>query len=323
MSTIPHRNTVRALVCHASRKSIFTMILGAIGLFAPARAHAQATTFAGLVIENTCKAQVLEPNEKQWHALVSPRGCHRPLVSGEQLKCGSSSGSLTILDSKTYKTISGDQKYVVEISSVLNEVVEYSEPAFTRGEKPPDTIFFSPASEGTIQPEHFVVRWVPPPEIGDVALSVVPKSASKNILYSGHLAGASGALDSQQLRDALAMYRDRGGLDPLVLQLIDAKGDPYSVTFTVLTPPNAKKLTQALAEWDGKDSLVRHLGRSSVYSSFGLYYEAATESELALRESPKSRLLLQLTVNAERRTGNSVRANELETQLSQMTAKVQ
>ncbi len=107
------------------------------------------------------------------------------------------------------------------------------------------------------------------------------------------------------------------------MRLRDTAGQEYSVSFTVLTPPNTKKLVQDLAKWDSKDALVRHLGRGSVFSNYALYYEAAEESELALKESPKSALLLQLTANAERRTGNAARAAELERELSQVTAKAQ
>ena len=140
---------------------------------------------------------------------------------------------------------------------------------------------------------------------------------------SGHFEASSASFDSQELRDALANYRDRNGFAPLVLRLSDTEGHEYHVSFSVLTPPNQKRLAQELAEWDAKDGLVRHLGRASVYFDFGLYSEAAAESELALKESPKSSLLLQLTANAERRTGNLPRASELEGELKQMSAKVQ
>ncbi|MGC1684099.1 MAG: hypothetical protein WA734_00620 [Candidatus Acidiferrales bacterium] len=323
MNAIPYRKAVRADLCKLTPSWYIPAFIAVAILLSPLGSRAQVTTFAGVVIENTCKAQVFEPEDQKWHVLVSPKGSHRPLIAGEILKCGSTSGSLTLLDSQTYTTISGMQTHKVEVSSVLNEVIRYAEPAFTRGESPVETIFSSPPSGGTVEPERLVVRWRPPAGIGEVTLSVAPESSDLNLFESGRFEASSAAFDSQELRDALAKYRDRNGFAPLVLRLRDAAGHEYRVSFSVLTPPNQKRLVQELAEWDAKDGLVRHLGRASVYSDFGLYSEAAAESELALKESPKSSILLQLAASAERRTGNLPRASELEGELKQMAAKVQ
>jgi hypothetical protein len=323
MNAIPYRKAVRADLCKLTPHWAIPALIAVVILVLPLCSRAQVTSFAGVVIENTCKAQVFEPEDQKWHVLVSPKGSHRPLIAGEILKCGSTSGSLTLLDSQTYTTLSGTQTHKVEVSSVLNEVIHYAEPAFTRGGSPPETIFSSPASEGTIEPERFIVHWIPPAGIGDVELSVAPESGGLRLFSSRHFPGSSANFDSQQLRDALANYRDRNGFAPLVLRLRDADDHEYLVSFSVLTPPNQRRMEQELAAWEAKDGLVRHLGRASVYSDFGLYSEAAAESELALKESPKSSLLLQLTANAERRTGNTARANELDGEVKQMSAKVQ
>ncbi len=323
MNAIPYRKAVRAdLRQHTFRWAIPAIVAAAVFVL-PLRSRAQVTSFAGVVIENTCKAQVWEPEDQKWHMLVSPKGSHRPLIAGEILKCGSTSGSLTLLDSQTYTTLSGTQTHKVEVSSVLNEVIHYAEPAFTRGESPAETIFSSPPSDGTIEPERFIVRWSPPAGIGEVELTVGPENGGVRLFTSRPFPGSSATFDSQGLRDALANYRDRNGFAPLTLHLRDASDHDYRVTFSVLTPPNRKKMELELAGWDAKDGLVRHLGRASVYSDFGLYFDAAAEFELALKESPKSSLLLQLTANAERRTGNSSRASELDGEVKQMSAKVQ
>ncbi|MGC1582442.1 MAG: hypothetical protein WA766_13230 [Candidatus Acidiferrales bacterium] len=323
MNEIPYRKAVRADLCKHTLRWVIPAIIAAAAVVSPLHTHAQVTTFAGVVIENTCKAQVFEPEDQKWHALVSPKGSHRPLIAGEILKCSSTSGSLTLLDSQTYTTISGTQTHKVEVSSVLNEVIRYAEPAFTRDRSPAETIFSSPPSEGTIEPERFIGRRSPPAGVGDVELSIAPESCGGRLFTSRHFPGSSATFDSQQLRDALASYRDRNGFAPLVLRLRDADDREYRVTFSVLTPPNQRKLEQELAAWEAKDGLVKHLGRASAYSEFGLYSEAAAESELALKESPKSSLLLQMTADAERRTGNSARASELDGELKQMMAKVQ
>jgi hypothetical protein len=323
MNATSNRNAVRENVSELARRWIIPALAVVALLILPLSAHSQGTMFAGVVVGNNCNAQVWEPDGTAWVKLNSPRGVPRPLVDGEKVKCAAPTGSLTIFVSKSYKTVSGSEIYRVQSGAVLSEVVKYSDLAATRGEQPPETIFYSPPSQGAIEPEHFVVRWNPPPGAGELTLSVAPENGGKDLCGSLSFAGSTKSVDSSELRDALAQYRDHGALDPLVMRLRDAEGQAYSVSFTVLTPPNAKKLTQDLAKWDSKDALVRHLGRGSVYSTYALYFEAAEESELALKESPKSALLLQLAANAERRTGNSARAAELERELSQVTAKAQ
>jgi len=120
MNAIPYRKAVRADLCKLTPRWAIAALIVVPVLVSPLRARAQVTTFAGVVIENTCKAQVFEPEDQKWHVLVSPKGSHRPLIAGEILKCSSTSGSLTLLDSQTYTTISGAQTHKVEVSSVLN-----------------------------------------------------------------------------------------------------------------------------------------------------------------------------------------------------------
>ncbi len=322
MNAFPHRAPIRPIATKNSFFGISALFLVFAFLLAPLRANSQSSSFAGVVVENTCNAQIQEPAEATWKKIGPTRGVPRPLLDGERVMCSPHTpGSVTVLVSKIYKSVSGGEIYRVEMGTALTDVVNYSDLAATRGASYPSTIFTSPSSEGAVDPQNFVVRWTPPARIGEVLLAIAPKSGGDGLFSIGHISGSSGSFDSQPLRDALEKYRDRGGLDPLVLRLHDEAGQDYAVTFTVLTPPDQKKLARELAEWDSQSGIVQHLGRASVFSSLSLYSEAAAESELALKESPQSPLLLQLAANAELRTGNSARAGELEKQFSQLTAK--
>jgi hypothetical protein len=110
-----------------------------------------------------------------------------------------------------------------------------------------------------------------------------------------------------------------GTVDPLHLILL---WEPHkwsgNVTISV-KPENSDELLCC----EGKDELVRHLGRASVFSSFDLFTEAAAEYEAALKKAPGSALLLEPALAAELRIGNLPRASELEGELKQISAKVQ
>jgi len=322
MNALANRAPIRPCATTNLFVGISAPFLAFAFLLVPLRANSQSPSFAGVVVANTCSAQIQEPGQSGWKKISPTRGGPRPHLEGEKVRCSPQTpGSVTVLVSKQYKSVSGDECYRVVSQDALTDVVKYSDLAATRGASYPSTIFTSPSSEGAVDPQTFIVRWTPPARIGEVALTIVPKSGGDGLFSFGGIPGGSGSFDSQPLRDALEKYRDRGGRDPLVLRLHDEAGQDYAVTFTVLTPPDQKKLERELAEWDSQSGIVQHLGRASVFSSFSLYFEAAAECELALQESPQSPLLLQLAANAEQRSGNSARAGELENQFSQLTAK--
>jgi hypothetical protein len=200
-------------------------------------------------------------------------------------------------------------------------MAQYAEPASTRGASPRDTIFMSPPEDGKVEIDHLVVRWNPADLKGIVSFSLSPQGSEHELWRQEAYPVAKGSLDSEGLRRALSAYRDRGSTAPLLLRMTDADRNTHEVSFSVLTPPDEESLQHLLAEWNSRDALVRDLGRASTYSSFGLYAEAAEACESALRQAPNSSLLLQLTAEAERRTGNSIRAGELTQQLERVMAK--
>jgi len=305
------------------------LAVGALGLVLflglPGRARGQHSSFAGWLLDVKCDAQFKESQTSTPPEVNLKPGQRRPLVAGESVHCQSGK-SLTILVVDGAQTVYPSKWVDIKPSGSAvdsKSMVRMFSPAFTRGAGPSQTIFVSPPSEGTVDPEHVIVRWKPPAGEGEVTFAVRPENSERLLCCEGTYPGSSGSLDSAELRAALTKYRDRGAREPLELLMHDASGHEYRVSFTVLTPPDAKKLQLELEEWDGKDELVRYLGRASVFDGFDLFTEAAADYETALKEAPNSPVLLRSTEEAERRTGNSARANELEGKLAQVMAKAQ
>ena len=284
-------------------------------------AKAQQTAFAGIVTDVNCKAEVKEAGDDTPRTLAVGNGNRRPLIAGEQLRC-TGPGSMTVVLAEGRKPISkSDGWFAVQQGPILQGMAKYAEPAFTRGRSPDVSIFMSPPADGTVEIEHLIVRWNAAGIQGDVTLSLSAQGSEHELWHQAAAPGAKGLLDSDGFRRALAAYRERGASAPLLLKMQDAVGNSYEVSFSLLTPGDEANLIQMLAEWNSRDALVRHLGRASAYASFGLFVEAAEEYETALREAPDSSLLLQLAAEAERRIGNSTRADELAQKLERAMAK--
>jgi len=310
---------------HRSRKQwpALLALVGAAALLlcTPRIASAQQTAFAGMVTEMNCSAELMEPGAHAAKDLTLGRSGRRPLIDGEQLRC-KGAGSMTVMFAEGRQTITKDKGWVeVHQGKILQKMAESFEPASTRGASLRETIFMSPPQDGAAEIQNLVVRWNPANLNGDVTLSLSAQGNDRELWRQAGYPGAKGSLDSEELRRALAAYRDRGASAPLLLRMRDSAGNTHVVSFSLLTPPTEEELQQMLAEWNSRDTLVRELGRASTYSAFGLFVEAAQEYESALREAPNSSLLLQLTAEAERRTGNSVRADELTQILERVVAK--
>jgi len=293
----------------------------AVLVSAPRTLRAQQTAFAGMVKNVNCTAELMEPGAQEKKPLVVGRSGNRPLIDGEQLRC-TGPGSMTIVVAEGRRTISKADGWVpIHQGVMLQGMADYSEQASTRGTPLRETIFMSPPQDGAIEIENFVVRWNPANVKGDVTLILATQGANHELWRQAAFPGAKDHLISEELRRALSAYRDRGATAPLMLRMTDAAGNSYEVSFSILTPPDEETLQQMLAEWNSRDTLVRELGRASTYSAFGLYVEAAQEYEAALQGAPNSFLLLQLAAAAERRTGNSARADELGHRLERAVAK--
>jgi hypothetical protein len=291
----------------------------------PQRARAQgSSSFAGIITDVKCSAELKEAGSDAAQPLKLGAGERRPVVSGEQIHCLTDGPGITVVVAGGPMTVKKENGwYTVRSGAILKEMTQYAQPAFTRGETPRDTIFYSPVEGGTVDPARLIVKWIPPENIGNVTIAIAPENSERPLCCKGMASGAAGVLDSPGIREALARYRDRGGAAPLELRMHDTSGNEFSVIFSVLTPPAQQSLDTALAGWKTKDMLVRHLGRASTFTAFGLYGDAADEYEMALKQSPDSSLLLEMTAEAEQRTGNAGRAAELSKKLEHITAKTE
>ena len=309
------------------------LVFGALGailfLGVPGRASGQETSFAGWLLNVNCNAQIRESSKDPPKRINLKPGQRRPLLVGESVQC-QSGNSLTIQVVDGSQTVYPDKWVDIKSSasalnskSKANTLTSAFAPAYTRGASPRKTIFYSPPPDGTVDPLHLILLWEPHKWSGNATISVKPEHSDESLCCEGSFSASSGSLDSVELRAAITKYRDRGARDLLELSMRVASGQEYKASFAVLTLPDERKLQKELGEWDGKDELVRHLGRASVFSSFDLFTEAAAEYEAALKKAPGSALLLEPALAAELRTGNLPRAGELEGELKQISAKVQ
>jgi hypothetical protein len=193
-----------------------------------------------------------------------------------------------------------------------------------RGERSEESLVYSPAQGGAVWPEHFVVRWIPEPDLREVTMRIWPQAGGKNkeIWHKLNVGGTVGSLDSEEARQALLNYRKHGGSDLLELHFTDnGTGVDYPVSFTLLSVRDQQDLQLELANWAQQKDLIGYVGRANAFDRKGLYVEAAEEYERALRDTPNSRDLLARTILAHRSTGNHAREQQLNARLTALSRK--
>lgn len=175
--------------------------------------------------------------------------------------------------------------------------------------------FFSPSPEGAVRPSTLVLRWVPSRELS--SFSVTIQDPTHKRLWGGKIAnGVSGYLDSNELKQILARYRDEHEKGLLILEVEDKNRIGSQSRFSLLSVQDEKSLEQELGEWDQEnDALMRHLGRAHAFFVRDMFTEVAEEFELALSETPDSRDVLLRTIQAHRDTGNTAREENLKHRL--------
>jgi hypothetical protein len=290
----------------------------------PQEAVGQAGAFAGIITDVQCDAELLEAGANTGQALKLQPGEKRPVTAGERVRCLTDGAGITLVVAGGPKTIQKeDGPYEIRGGPILKEITQYAPAGLARGESAREAVFYSPAEGSTVDPRRLVVKWTPPANIGAVTVAIAPENSEHPLCCRGMVSGATGVIDSPGVREALLRYRDQGGAAPLELRMHDTAGNEYSVTFSLVTAPEQQHLDEALGAWKSKDQVVRHLGRASTFAAFGMYSDVAEECELALKQAPESALLLEMTAEAQQRTGNAGRAAELSKKLAQATAKSQ
>lgn len=172
--------------------------------------------------------------------------------------------------------------------------------------------FFSPAPESAVRPSTLVLRWVPTRRLGSFSVNIKDPNQVRRIWGNVIARGASGYLDSQELKQILTKYRHDYQTGLLVLEVEDQNGIGSQSRFSLLTAQDEESLDQELAKWnDESDPLMRHLGRVQAFFARNMFTEVAEEFEAALSETPYSRDLLLRTIQAHRDTGNTAREENL------------
>lgn len=296
-----------------------------IALASPCEAIAQEGG-AGIV-EEIRGAVFWRPSQGAKEERLDPRAdAARRLYPGEQVRCARGS-SLRLWLGLGRRTV-----YPSAWFTIPRAATSRSNPArrmlddygrvggLDRGEQ---SKILSPSENSMAAPGQFSIRWMPSAAGCTLALTI--RDVGGKLLWRREdVDGASGFLtDDGAVRvfddgpgPALVRYRAETGRGPLTLQLDDSCGGETRVSFLLLSVKSEQSLERELSSW-GKETgtLLQHLGRASVYSRYGVFPQAADEYESALRAAPDSRHLLIRTIKAQRRTGNFLRARELERRL--------
>jgi hypothetical protein len=178
---------------------------------------------------------------------------------------------------------------------------------FRRGGRPRDSDppLFSPPPQGTVRPERFVFRWTP--WTGEETFTLTILAPDGTPLWSRQeVPMSSGRLTSEAARRALLKFREARGSGSLTMRVTYADGEQQEYPFRLLSVEEEEALRKALAVWDAetRTSLLRLIGRASVFTEYRLFTEAAEGYRAARRLAPRSRDLLLAAITAARETGN-------------------
>jgi hypothetical protein len=300
---------------------MFTVVFAIVLAGASLPAAAQDGSFAGIISEITCKgkAEIIEVGTNTKKDLKPEVDKHRPVASGDQLRCTGDGQIVVQLGGKSTTIIKEDKpggKFaLIRRSAILNSIAQDLDPAVTRGGS--GQPIFSPPSDGAARASDLVVRWDPWPGVDQLTISVWPNATRQKFCCDGTFDGKKGSLESPELRKALMPLRDRNADDrELVLNISGSLLRDFLVAFSVLSATEETQLNGELATWESKNALLRHLGRAHIFSNYRLFTQAAEESEAALALAPESPYLLVLSIEAEHRTGNAAPLEELKRRLA-------
>ncbi len=232
---------------------------------------------------------------------------------GGRLKLELSTGELEIRSSETWVVLP-DSNLTKEQTEVANALRGYGDAGGTRGMG--WSSVFSPSEGGAVRAARMVIRWTPSAQRGNLDFSLEAEGGQKLWSQKG-VDAATGKLDSETARQALADYQAGGGQEVLVLIMTDAEANETRTTFSLFSKSSEQELEKELAAWNQiTDPLLRAVGRAYEFSRRRLVVEAAEEYEGALALAPESQALIAEAMEAHRRTGNHARAAELRKRLS-------
>jgi hypothetical protein len=286
---------------------------------------AQARPTAGFIDEITCRLYLRASETAQPRLLNPQRSRARVLHAGEWLRCKGRGSARLFLENGTKILTAAEDWYPIArvISADIGRATpltadeernrralqELDVPAATRGDSSP---VLTPPEGGSVRPDEFVIRWVPSMVEGPLLLRLVDQKGSE-IWRQDRVAASAGTLAPVDARDALTKFHDTADTT-LRLIVVDARST-FQTQFSVLSAQTLARLDDALALWGKEPRLLRSIGRASVFTSTGLYVEAAAEYDAALADAPRSEHLLRMAIWAHTRAGHPERIDDLRARL--------
>jgi len=168
-----------------------------------------------------------------------------------------------------------------------------------------------PAERSVVRANQFEIRWIPP-ETGSVIEIGIRTKSGRVLWQAAKVPSVTGSLDSADVREKLEHYQGSGAQEPLIIFLRDSENNESTVEFSLLSTRADDELRQELAKWDVEgDSLVRYIGRASVFNRRRMLVEATKEYDAALALAPQSRDLLESAISAHHQIGDYVVEREL------------
>ncbi|MBV9300965.1 MAG: hypothetical protein JOY62_00230 [Acidobacteriaceae bacterium] len=277
-----------------------------------------------------CKASWRKDSNSPATPITETHDRGRRLHTGEEIRCDSSDGYMVVIPAigepqaisakaGWFRVPSNPAAEQVQVGSTKspaptpseNEIgralAYHARPAATR-EGSSRLIY--PVTDSVVLPDRFIILWKPASDSGKIHLQI---SAANKTIWTADADVTLGKLDSPEARRALGASQEQSHTNPysLILQWsTDQAGG--RVPFTVISAAEEKNLAQELAFWDRqRNDLLRLIGRAYSFDKRKLYWEAAQESEAALKLAPESCPLLQAAAAAEENAGNMARVREL------------
>jgi hypothetical protein len=277
---------------------------------------------AGLILDIRAPAFIKVTENDVETSLDSARDKGRRLFGGQSLRCGhggyiraeiygaiqeitESGHSIAIpLDSNPGEDVRQKERQR-RISEALRS---YGRMGGTRGIA---SSILLPSEGSVVKANQFEIRWIPSENGSTIAISIRTKSGQV-LWQAAKVSGATGSLDSSDVREKLEQYRKSGAQEALILSLRDPEKNESSIEFSLISPHAEEKLRQELAQWDEESNdLVRYIGRAAVFNRHRMLVEATMEYDAALTLAPESRDLLESAISAHHQIGDYVVEREL------------
>jgi hypothetical protein len=181
-------------------------------------------------------------------------------------------------------------------------------------------IILSPYNRGLITPAHLIFRWGVPFPIGtklSLTIRQAPVKPSDKPVWTTEIAeDGTGVHESSVVKDMLNNTVSKVGLTFEFSLVLSSEGKKIDeVTFRVLSKEGQERLLNRLNQYATYSLPFKQLARASVFYSYGLYTETASELDELLLAYPESTRLRLAAISAHSMAGNDARVQLLTKEL--------